>query len=84
MNSFKQKLRSLLNDSSSIKDTSNIDQKFEQFLLRTYRKIKLDNTRQSLLVSTYKNNYSNNFRKEKRHFVEYSRENGSNFFFNEK
>ena len=66
MNSFKQKLKSLLNDSSSIKDTSNIDQKFEQFLLRTYRKIKLDNTRQSLLVSTYKNNFSNNFRKTTR------------------
>ena len=69
MNSFKQKLRSLLNDSSSIKDTSNIDQKFEQFLLRTYRKIKLDNTRQSLLVSTYKNNYSNNFRKTTRNSI---------------
>ena len=72
MNSFKQKLKSLLNDSSSLKDTSNIDQKFEQFLLRTYRKIKLDNTRQSLLVSTYKNNYSNNFRKTTRNLFMYN------------
>ena len=72
MNSFKQKLKSLLNDSSSLKDTSNIDQKFEQFLLRTYRKIKLDNTRQSLLVSTYKNNYSNNFRKTTRNSFMYN------------
>ena len=72
MNSFKQKLKSLLNDSSSLKDTSNIDQKIEHFLLRTYRKIKLDNTRQSLLVSTYKNNYSNNFRKTTRNSFMYN------------
>jgi len=68
MNSFKQKLKSLLNDSLSLKDTSNIDQKFDQFLLRTYRKIKRDNTRQSIIVSKYENNYSNNFKKTSRNF----------------
>ena len=68
MNSFKQKLKSLLNDSLSLKDTSNIDQKFDQFLLRTYRKIKRDNTRQSIIVSKYQNNYSNNFKKTSKNF----------------
>ena len=53
MNSFKQKLKSILNDSSSLKDMSNIEQKFEQFLLRTYKKIKRDNVRQSIMVSNY-------------------------------
>ena len=53
MNSFKQKLKSILNDSSSLKDMSNIDQKFDQFLLRTYKKIKRDNIRQSIMVSNY-------------------------------
>ena len=46
MTSFKQKLKTLLNDSSSLKDMSNFDKKFDQFFLRTYRKIKKDNTRQ--------------------------------------
>ena len=56
MNSFKQKLKSILNDSSSLKDMSNIDQKFEQFLLKTYKKIKRDNIRQSIMVSYYSTN----------------------------
>ena len=56
MTSFKQKLKSLLNDSSSIKDMSNIDQKFDQFLMRTYKKIKKDNAPKSIIVSKYSNN----------------------------
>ena len=56
MTSFKQKLKSLLNDSSSFKDISNIDQKFDQFFMLTYKKIKKDNAPQSLLVSKYSNN----------------------------
>ena len=68
MSSFKQKLKSLLSDSFSLKDASNIDQKFDQFLLRTYRKIKRDNTRQSIMVSKYENNFSNNFHKTSRNF----------------
>ena len=68
MASFKQKLKSLLNDSFSLKDASNIDQKFDQFLLRTYHKIKRDNTRQSIIVSKYENNYSNNFHRTSRNF----------------
>ena len=67
MTSFKQKLKALLNDSSSLKDMSNIDKKFDQFLLRTYRKIKRDNTRQSFISSNY-NNYSINNRKTTRNF----------------
>lgn len=61
MSSFKQKLKSILNDSSSIKNTSNInEQQFDQFLLKTYRKIKRDNTPQSI-TSRINNtpNYSN-------------------------
>jgi hypothetical protein len=53
MTSFKQKLKSLLNDSSSFKDMSNIDQKFDQFLIRTYKKIKKDNAPQSIMMSNY-------------------------------
>lgn len=53
MTSFKQKLKSLLNDSSSFKDMSNIDQRFDQFLIRTYKKIKKDNAPQSILFSNY-------------------------------
>ena len=56
MNSFKQKLKSILNDSSSLKDMSNIEQKFEQYLLKTYKKIKRDNIRQSIMVSYYSTN----------------------------
>ena len=56
MTSFKQKLKSLLNDSSSFKDMSNIDQKFDQFLMRTYKKIKKDNAPKSIMVSKYSNN----------------------------
>ena len=40
MSTFKQKLKSLLNDTSSLNDTSNVEKKFDQFFLRTYRKIK--------------------------------------------
>ena len=56
MTSFKQKLKSLLTDSSSFKDVSNIDQKFDQFFMLTYKKIKKDNAPRSLLVSKCSNN----------------------------
>ena len=66
MTSFKQKLKTLLNDSSSLKDMSNFDKKFDQFFLRTYRKIKKDNTRQSINFSECKKFFSNNYRKVKK------------------
>ena len=56
MTSFKQKLKSLLTDSSLFKDMSNIDQKFDQFFMLTYKKIKKDNAPRSSLVSKYSNN----------------------------
>jgi len=56
MTSFKQKLKSLLTDSSLFKDMSNIDQKFDQFFMLTYKKIKKDNAPRSLLVSKCSNN----------------------------
>ena len=69
MTSFKQKLKTLLNDSSSLKDMSNFDKKFDQFFLRTYRKIKKDNTRQSINFSECKKFFSNNYRKIKKDLV---------------
>ena len=70
MSSFKQKLKSILNDSSSLKDKSSIDQKFDQFLLKTYKKIKKDNTRHSIIPS----NYFNNDEKTTRNlFINYSK-----------
>ena len=76
-NSFKQKLKALLNDSPPFKDMSNIDQKFDQFLLRTYRKIKKDNTRQSIIVSNFDNNYSNYNRKTTRNFLFNNKKSGN-------
>ena len=76
MASFKQKLKSLLNDSSSFKDTTNIDQKFDQFFMLTYKKIKKDNAPQSLLVSKYSNNSRKstlNYFKTKSHRYEINR-----------
>ena len=69
MTSFKQKLKTLLNDSSSLKDMSNFDKKFEQFFLRTYRKIKKDNTNKSINFSECKKFFSNNYRKIKKDLV---------------
>ena len=63
MSSFKQKLKYLLNDSFSFKYPLNPEQKFGQIILKTYRKIKLDNSRQSILLSTYKNNSSKSIKK---------------------
>ncbi len=57
MSSFKQKLKVLLID-SSLKVPTNIEQKFDNILLKTYRKIKRDNTRKSIL--NYKNYSSKN------------------------
>ena len=62
MSSFKQKLKYLLSDSFSFKHPLNTEQKFGQIILKTYRKIKLDNSRQSILLSTYKNNSSKNIK----------------------
>ncbi len=73
MASFKQKLKSLLNDSFLFKDMSNIDQKFDQFFIHTYKKIKKDNAPQSLLVSKYSNNpqkSTRNYFKTKSHRCE--------------
>ena len=66
MSTFKQKLKSLLNDTSSLNDTSNVEKKFDQFFLRTYRKIKKDNTRQSISIFENKKTFSNDYRKVKK------------------
>ena len=66
MSTFKQKLKSLLNDTSSLNDTSNVEKKFDQFFLRTYRKIKKDNTRQSISIFESKKTFSNDHRKIKK------------------
>ena len=57
MSSFKQKLKVLLID-SSLKVPKNIEQKFDNIMLKTFRKIKRDNTRKTIL--NYKNNSSKN------------------------
>ena len=54
MSSFKQKLKYLLNDSCSFRQPLNNDKKFDQIIMKTYRKIKKDNNRQSIVLSTYK------------------------------
>ena len=54
MTSFKQKLKYLLNDSSSFRLPLSNEQKFGQIILKTYRKIKRDNNRQSIILSSYK------------------------------
>ncbi len=59
MSSFKKKLKILLID-SSIKIPKNIEEKFDNIMLKTYRKIKRDNTRKSIL--NYKNNSSKNIK----------------------
>ena len=56
MYSFKQKLKKILNDSYSFKEPINMEQKLDQIILKTFRKIKKDNNRQSILWSNYKNN----------------------------
>ena len=66
MSTFKQKLKSLLNDTSSLNDTSNVEKKFDQFFLRTYRKIKKDNTRQSISIFECKKTFPNDYRKVKK------------------
>ena len=59
MSSFKKKLKILLYD-SSLKIPKNIEQKLDNIMLKTYRKIKRDNTRKSIL--NYKNNSSKNIK----------------------
>lgn len=54
MSSFKQKLRYLLNDSSVYPISTNMDQKLDKIILKTYRKIKMDNRPQSIMIN-YKN-----------------------------
>jgi hypothetical protein len=54
MSSFKQKLRYLLNDSTVYPITTNMDQKLDRIILRTYHKIKKDNRPQSIMIN-YKN-----------------------------
>ena len=67
--SFKQKLKYILNDSSSIKLKNNStidDQQFDQYLLKTYKKIKRHNTPQLITYTinathTTKNRTTRNF-----------------------
>ena len=54
MSSFKQKLRYLLNDSTFYPIHTNMDQKLDRIILRTYHKIKKDNRPQSIMIN-YKN-----------------------------
>ena len=54
MSSFKQKLRYLLNDSSVYPIPTNMDQKLDRIILKTYHKIKKDNRQQSIMMN-YKN-----------------------------
>ena len=51
MSSFKQKLKSLLKDSKSFQIPKNNEQKFGQIMRKTYRKIKIENSRQSILLA---------------------------------
>ena len=51
MSSFKQKLKSLLKDSSSFQIPKNNEQKFGQIMIKTYRKIKKENSRQLILLT---------------------------------
>ena len=54
MSTFKQKLKTLLYDSSYFKNPQNDEQKLNQIILKASRKIKRDNTRQSISLSNYK------------------------------
>ena len=58
MSLFKQKLKNLLNDSYSSNQPKNIENQFCNIILKTYRKIKKDNSRQSIILSSYKKNSS--------------------------
>ena len=58
MSLFKQKLKNLLNDSYSLNQQKNIENQFCNIILKTYRKIKKDNRRQSIILSSYKKNSS--------------------------
>ena len=58
MSLFKQKLKNLLNDSYSLNQPKNIENQFCDIILKTYRKIKKDNSRQSIILSSYKKNSS--------------------------
>ena len=58
MSLFKQKLKNLLNDSYSLNQPKNIESQFCNIILKTYRKIKKDNSRQSIILSSYKKNSS--------------------------
>ena len=58
MSLFKEKLKYLLNDSYSSNQLKNIENQFCDIILKTYRKIKKDNSRQSIILSSYKKNSS--------------------------
>ena len=54
MSTFKQKLKTLLYDSSYFKNPQNDEQKLNQIILKESRKIKKDNTRHSISLANYK------------------------------
>ena len=58
MSLFKQKLKTLLNDSYSLNQPKNIEDQFCNIIIKTYKKIKKDNSRQSIILSSYKKNSS--------------------------
>ena len=66
MSSFKQKLKSLLNDTSSFKYPINNEQKFGQTMIKIYRRVKSYNKNQSKLLNTnYKIYSSKNLNSQK-------------------
>ena len=67
MSSFKQKLKALLNDSSSFQNAINNEQKFGQIMIKIYRKVKSCNNIQSKLLINYKTySFENiNYQKDK-------------------
>ena len=67
MSSFKQKLKDLLNDSSILKNPSNIDEKLGQLMIVAYRKIKRDNNVNSIYRNN-RNNSSRNIKFQKNYF----------------
>ena len=57
--SFKQKLKTLLNE-ASFKEPLDMDQKFERIISQTFSKIRKDNNRQSIVLKSYRNTFSIN------------------------
>ena len=72
MSSFKQKLKTLLKDSSVFKIPLNNEQKFWQIMIKIHRKIKQDNNRQSLL-SNYNTYFSTNINKHLKEKINYTK-----------